>query len=72
MQEEQVDCVQPVHLSNPPTGVETPSEFFDTELNVERSFCPLLWHVGQKASSPAQFIERSSSNLLRQPGQKYS
>ena len=64
--------MQPAHLSNPPMGVEAPSESLDKELNVERSFCPLVLHVGQKVSSLTQFIERSSSNLLLQLGQKYS
>jgi len=72
MQEEQADCVQPVHLSDPPTGMEIPSESLDRQLNVEKSFCPLALHVGQKASSLTRFIERSSSNLLWQLGQKYS
>ncbi len=64
--------MQPAHLSNPPIGVETPSESLDKEVNAEKSFCPLVLHVGQKAPSLIQFIERSSSNLPLQFGQKYS
>jgi len=64
--------MQPEHLSNPPIGVETPSESLDKEANTEGTFCPLMLHVGQKASSFIQFIERSNSNLPLQLEQKYS
>ena len=51
MQEEQVDCIHPVHFPDPPMGLEMPSEFLDKEVNVERSFCPRVLQVGQEASS---------------------
>jgi len=72
MQDEQLAAVQPAHLSNPPMGMETPLESLEVEVKVDKILCPWVLHRGQKASSLAQFIERSSSNLLLQFGQKYS
>jgi len=64
--EEQLAVVQLVQLS------ELPSESLEKEAKAEKTFCPGVLHVGHKASSLAQLILRSSSNLRWQFGQKYS
>ncbi len=63
---------QAAHLSEPPTGTETPSESLEEAVKADNTFSPLVWHVGQKASSLRQPILRSNSNLLLQFEQKYS
>jgi len=70
--EEQLVAEQLEQLSEPPIGVENPSESLEKEAKVENTFCPGVLHVGHKASSLAQLMLRSSSNLLWQFGQKYS
>jgi len=56
----------------PAMGVDSPSLPLEKEENREKIRLAACWHWGHKASSSALLIERNSSNLQLQSGQRYS